>query len=109
LLVSAAFALWNPSLLSGGTGIPLRSHVLLGVLSGLTLLDFALFGLDSFNGLPLFTLYRALLNLAWIVGLVVLSRRIKWTPSFPVNLGFHWLLFLGPLFFVLPWLLGPLG
>jgi hypothetical protein len=89
------FFLWNPGLLVRQCpNLPGRTVGLVGLLSALTIVDFALewkYGLQYRGARHTIVLYA--INLLWLVALWGAIVRARRRPGFAANLLAHWILF----------------
>ncbi len=98
------FFLWNAELIKGATEIPKRTFTLLIVS---TALDVVWLAVASRDGMAMqgakYTYLVCAVNISWIIVLWLLFLRgRKATPTFKVNLLFHWILFMWLAWYAFP-------
>jgi hypothetical protein len=89
------FFVWNPELFQGDAAVPRRSYVLLIAATLLSALWFVVGWKDglAMQG-PKYNYSVCAVNVVWIASLWLLfARSRRATPSFKMNLLFHWMLF----------------
>jgi hypothetical protein len=100
------FFVWNPGLFRGEIGIPVRSYVLMAVLTVLSLVDFVAswkLGL-RYQGAP-YTYTVCAVNIMWVCLLgVLLAVGWKTKSSFKCNLILHWALFAWLCWYAFPYM-----
>lgn len=104
-LPTALFFVWNPGLLKGQTSVPIRSVILLAVLTALTTVYFVSswsYGLQ-FQGAK-YTYGICAANIVWLLVLWAIFIVVRRKASFNLNLLAHFLLFAWLGWFAFPWL-----
>ncbi|HKR96884.1 MAG TPA: hypothetical protein VJW55_16020 [Candidatus Angelobacter sp.] len=105
LVPTILFFLWNPELFRGQTKFPIRSLVLLAILTVLTPIYFVgSWSLGLHYQGPKFTYGTCAANIAWLLALWAIFILARSKASFSVNLLAHFLLFTWLAWYAFPYL-----
>ncbi|HKR61537.1 MAG TPA: hypothetical protein VJS64_17755 [Pyrinomonadaceae bacterium] len=96
---------WNPKAFAGKSQIPKRSLILLLILTCLSIFQNIIslpYG-KKYQG-EFHTIVVTAMNFSLIIALMIIGAWARRKPSFPLNLGFHWLMFAWVVSYAFPYL-----